>query len=142
MKKTHFIIYCNRGKSYKLENSVMIAGSSIEQVHQTKFLGMIIDKNLTWRFHVDHVCSKISKNIGIWAKCRKIFSQDTLITLYNSFIMPYIYYGIHVWGATYPTYLLKVITLQKKGCSYHCRCTPTYTLFNSLGILTLKKLYI
>ena len=28
-----------------------------------KFLGMLIDKNLTWRPHIDHIASKISKMV-------------------------------------------------------------------------------
>ena len=107
VEKTHYIVFSNRGKTTNLDTNVQIAGSVIEKVNFTKFLGIIIDKNLTWKFHVDHVCSKISKNIGIILRCRKIFDQNTLVTLYNSFIEPYIQYGIHIWGSTYASYLKK-----------------------------------
>ena len=35
-----------------------------------KFLGVLIDKNLTWRPHIDHIASKISKIVGIIARLR------------------------------------------------------------------------
>ena len=59
VEKTHYIVFSNRGKTTNLDTNVQIAGSVIEKVNFTKFLGIIIDKNLTWKFHVDHVCSKI-----------------------------------------------------------------------------------
>ena len=34
--------------------------------------------------------------------------------LYYSLIYPFLTYGIHVWGLTYPTYLKPVTTLQKR----------------------------
>ena len=58
VEKTHYIVFSNRGKTTNLDTNVQIAGSVIEKVNFTKFLGIIIDKNFTWKFHVDHVCSK------------------------------------------------------------------------------------
>ena len=81
IEKTHYMVFCNRGRSFSLNSDVRIAGTNIERVNHTKFLGIIIDSKLSWKFHIDHVCSKISKNIGIIQKCRKIFNKDTLITL-------------------------------------------------------------
>ena len=33
-----------------------------------KFLGVLIDKNLTWKYHIDHIASKISRVVGIIAR--------------------------------------------------------------------------
>ena len=38
-----------------------------------KYLGILIDNNLSWRHHIDQVALKISKIVGLIAK-RKIFS--------------------------------------------------------------------
>ena len=38
----------------------------------TKFLGVYIDENITWKYHIDIICSKISKSIGILYKAREI----------------------------------------------------------------------
>ena len=98
IEKTNYMIFTNHRKSIVFDNSVQISGSAIERVYNTKFLGIIIDSHLTWKSHIDSVCGKIAKNIGIILKCRKVFTTQTLTTLYNSFIMPYIKYGIHIWG--------------------------------------------
>ena len=42
----------------------------IEQVAETKFLGVIITENLTWDNHINTVCNKVSKSNGIIGKIR------------------------------------------------------------------------
>ena len=47
-----------------------------------------------------HVCKKLSKSISIIKKVKNILTSDTLKTLYNSLILPYINYCCQVWGNT------------------------------------------
>ena len=108
------MIFRPRNKKLDASDEILISGCKIEQVPTTKFLGVIIDCNLTWKYHVNYVCSKICKNIGILIKSRKIFNMDTLLTLYYSFIYPYLNYCVHLWGPTYASYINKVFLLQKK----------------------------
>ena len=105
---------------------------------------MIIDSNLTWKYHIDYICNKISKNIGIILKARKIFSQETLNMLYYCFIYPYLNYCVHIWGSIYISYLTKLLVLQKRIVriiSGVPRLTHTEPLFVKLGILTVNRLF-
>ena len=63
-----------------------------------KFLGVLIDKNLTWRPHIDHIASKICKIVGIIASLRHHVPLNTLLQIYRSLIFPYTLYGILAWG--------------------------------------------
>ena len=47
----------------------------------TKFLGIFIDENLTWKYHIEHVCNKVSKSIGIMWKSRNILSKRLIFHL-------------------------------------------------------------
>ena len=79
----------------------------IQQVDNTKFLGVIIDDNLNWSNHISYINSKIAKGIGIIWRARKFFSKSALINLYYAFIFPYLIYCVEVWGNSveysYPT---------------------------------------
>ena len=61
IKKTHFIIFKSRGKKPNQNISVKINGQPIEQVKNTKFLGLHIDDELTWKYHTDQVVIKYQK---------------------------------------------------------------------------------
>ena len=87
---------------------------NIQEVSTVKYLGVTFDSNLTWKNHVNKLCLKLSKTVGIFSKLRCYVNVDILIMLYYSLIYPFLTYGIQVWGLTYPTYLKPVTTLQKR----------------------------
>ena len=142
--KTHFMIFKSHSKKVTREKNIIVNGCKISEVTSTKFLGVMIDSNLTWKPHIDYISKKIAKNVGIIIKARKIFDKDTLLTLYYSFIFPYLNYCIQLWGPTYQTYLKKLELLQKKvvriiaGVNKRGHSKP---LFNDLRILTVNDLY-
>ena len=143
--KTHFMIFHSKGKKIHCDENVQIMGNIISKVETTKFLGVIIDSNLSWNQHIGYVSSKISKNIGIVRKARKIFSKETLLTLYYSFIYPYLNYCIHVWGSAVTTSLDRIIKLQKRIVRIICgvsRDAHTEPLFNELSVLNINKLHM
>ena len=72
--------------------SIKILNDKIDQVDHLKFLGVILDEILTWKKHIQYICTKIAKNIGIIAKARKILNTNILLMLYYCFIYPYINY--------------------------------------------------
>ena len=84
----------------------------ISDVNETKFLGVIIDNTLNWSPHIMHISKNIAKGIGIILKARKVFDNETLFSLYYTFIYPYLNYCIHVWGKAYDTHLHHLIVLQ------------------------------
>ena len=80
-----------------------------------KFLGVLIDKNLTWRPHIDHIASKISKIVGIMARLRHHVPLNALLQIYRSLIFPYTLYGILAWGQASQCDLKMILTLQKRA---------------------------
>ena len=67
---------------------ISIDGHRIEEVKQTKCLGVILDNNLNWHAHCDYICCKMSKGIGIIIKAQKVFNETTLLSLYNLLMLP------------------------------------------------------
>ena len=71
--------------------NIVIDDQSITEVNKTKFLGVLIDNNrFKWSSHLGHISDKVSKDTGVITKVRKFFDQTTLMSLYNSLILPYI----------------------------------------------------
>ena len=87
---------------------------TIAQVEQAKFLGVQIDCNLNWKFHIDCVCSKLSKTCGILYKIRNQLTKDTLISIYYTLCYPLLIYCLPIWGCTWPSFLHTIFVAQKK----------------------------
>ena len=73
--KTHYLLFSRTRVIY--EGTLWMMGIEIPRKEVTKFLGVYVDYRLTWREHVDHLCNKISKAIGILYSNRKILSLET-----------------------------------------------------------------
>ena len=65
---------------------------NIEQTQYIKYLGMYIDKHITWEQQIKRVKAKISKNTGIINKLRYHLDLNTLKQLYYTLIYPFINY--------------------------------------------------
>ena len=49
---------------------IKIGSSYLKRVVKTKSLGLIIDDNLRCKEHIDYICSKVKRSIGIIRKQR------------------------------------------------------------------------
>ena len=109
----------------------------------TKFLGLVLDKNLSWSFHIDSISCKIAKSIGILYRARNYLNLDSLKNLYYSFIYSHISYVTLIWGSNYKSKLLPIHLLQKRAlCAItftDCR-TPSRPLFQRLNILNIFEI--
>ena len=99
-------------KNYKvnIEMNEMV----IEQVKQTKFLGVIFDDTLDWSNHISYINFKIAKGVGIMCRAKKYFTTKVLIQLYNAFILLYLIYCVKVWGNVLSIHLKPLLELQNK----------------------------
>ena len=79
--KTHYIIFASRNKCVN-DVDIRIQNVAIERVYATKFLGVQIDAQLTWKNHIEYTCKKLCKCVGILAKAQKKLHKSSLLTLY------------------------------------------------------------
>ena len=113
-------------------------------VNSMTFLGVIMNIQLNRKSQRDHICTKITKNIGIILKARHVFEKRSLLSLYFSLIYPYLTYCIQVLGATYQSHLSTLMILQKKMVGIIHGVPPRThweLLFLVLNVLKVINLY-
>ena len=52
-----------------------------------KFLGILLDENLSWKEHLKLTENKIAKNIGLIYKAKPNLNKDSLLALYFSILL-------------------------------------------------------
>ena len=113
--KTKFILFHPSRKKVNLDEiHISINGAPLSRVDNTKFLGVIIHQNLTWKPHISAVKEKTSKVIGVMCKSRQYLPSNTLKTLYNSLFLPYINYCNIIWASTYDSHLEPLFYYKRK----------------------------
>ena len=142
--KTHAMIF---GKTKNLANTnpdIYIDGTRLDIVTSTKFLGVILDSELTWKSHINHLSKKIAKSVGIISLARKNLHRKTLIQLYHAFIYPYLSYCVLIWGNSPASTLWPVYKLQKLALRIIMSVGPRVSSLpfcKEHGILRLPEIY-
>src|SRR5688572_17787969 len=144
LAKTNFILFCSKRKielNLDCNMTITIDNQSITRVSSSKFLGVHIDEQLTWKEHITDISKKISKNIGIISRVRHLLPRYILVNLYYSLIYPYISYCNLTWASTYRTRLTMLTTLQKRVIRIICNVpyrASTKLLFLDMKILPFE----
>ena len=120
-KKSNFIVFHPYQKQLAYQPKICMFDNEqnkyvdLESKVYMKYLGVLIDKNLSWKYHIDAIATKISKNVGLIAKLRHYVPRRILLNFYKSLIHPYLTYGLPAWGQAGKTYLNKILIIQKRA---------------------------
>ena len=115
----------------------------IERENVTKFVGVLIDKNLSWKQHINNVSTKISKSIGILYRSRGIVKQALLKHLYFSFIHCHLNYANIAWASTYISKLEGIYCHQKHAAriiDFKDRFTHAQPLLHNMKALNIFQI--
>ena len=108
-----------------------------------KILGVWLDENLTFDFHISVTSKKISKALFSLKKVRHILSLNALKSLYYALIHPHFLYCLPVYCSSSSRNINLLFQLQKRcvrtiqGSKYNSHTDP---IFYSLKILPLPDL--
>ena len=145
-------------ESIEIDDGVIIMPSDT-----VKYLGMYIDTNLKFKYHISVITCKVSRMINTYWKCTDL-DISTKKIIYHSLVESHLNYGIIIWGSEYaknlltdadykrvPENLKSIITSQNKIIRAIFRKpkfdkkTKTYTetepLYVQLHVLKLQELY-
>ena len=128
------------------QTDTILDNTKLDRLTKTKFLGVIIDENLTWKKHIDGITKTISRNKGMINKLKFFVPERILRTLYCTLVLPYINYGILIWGQACKTYLEKIYKLQnwvlRIISNSHYHSTPLFHKYDILNVYDMYKLEV
>ena len=94
--------------------ALKIADDIIERKTAIKFLGVMLDENITWEEHIRTVENKLAKNIGLLYRAKPLLEEKSLKSIYFAYTHSYLNYANIAWGSTYRT-KLKTIHFHQKS---------------------------
>ena len=78
--------------------NILIENKQIQQVNQSKSLGITIDQHLSWKPNTENICKKITSGISALRRVKPFIAEkETLISIYNAIVRPYFDYCSEVW---------------------------------------------
>ena len=76
---------------------------ALQQKEHVKYLGVLLDEHLNWKYQINNVALKISRGIGILAKLKPFLKEKLLRSIYFSLVYSHLSYGVHAWGSANDT---------------------------------------
>ena len=142
LEKTNCMLFTTKKNSPSLK--IILDNKILSMVSETKFLGVIVDNKLSWKSHIKHISTKISKSLAILKIVKNIFPRNILRMIYMSLIYPHINYCNIIWGSATKTSLEPLFLLQKKAIrlisksSYLAHTDP---LFRSSYVMKVHQVF-
>ena len=86
----------------------------VQKCNTYKYLGVILDENLTFETHVESICLKLKKWIAIIARLRRTCSRNTVLMFYKTTVVSIFEYGLHIYGGSTLNKLQKLNGYERK----------------------------
>ena len=124
---------------------IMINNSVIEYVKEYKYLGIVIDSQLTFKAHVNALNSRLNRLVGAAYSIKYILSIEAALTFYYTIVRSLLSYAITVWGRAPITYLNKLQVTQNKIVRHLFSASVPHThtsdIYSKLKILKVCDIY-
>jgi hypothetical protein len=115
------------------------------EIPAIKFLGVFIDSQLNFKYHIEYLRKKISRSLFLINRVKHILCEKSLVTLFHSFINSHLLYCLPAWSCGLESSIKPLVVLQKKAIriihksAYNSHTPP---LFRKINVLPIKELSI
>ena len=138
--KTKYMIFHYRQRRNITDLDIKMNNVAIERARIFDFLGLTISETLDWGYHINKISNKISKVLGVMSRIKRFISSSILRMIYNSLILPHLYYAILAWGFNNT----RIFKLQKRAVRIICKekyNAHTDPLFKNQILLKIEDIF-
>ena len=124
----------------KYDLKIKLCGKRLYLTASVKYLGLKIDTNLSWQYHVNDLSIKLNRTNAFLFKMRKYVSLKILGSFYFAIFDSYLSCCCLVWAQNCST-IKRIVTLQKKAVTiinFQPRNSHTSPLFKQSSILRFQ----
>ena len=123
---------------------------SLEWVDSFKYVGLYIDKNLNFNYHIDILCNNLNKMKGVIYSVSTLVPQNVLIKLYQSLVYPVLINNVIIWGNSTQSNEKKIcvilnkilrIILKVKYNENHVPLISTNYMYKQLNFMKFTDIY-
>ena len=105
-----------RKKNPSQPPKLLLNNMQIKQVETFKYLGVLIASDLSWSPHIDSICTKAKKLIGLlYRRFSTTVQNEKMLELYVSLVRPHLEYAASVWDPHLVKDITYVENVQKYG---------------------------
>ena len=116
--------------------SLSIGNSSVKSCESYKYLGIHIDKDLSWQTHVSSLFTRIQKMLYVLHRCSGKSNINRRVLLFRAYIYPHFLYGIQLYMFCNSSLRGKLEALLRRCCRIALRDSGLFPQ------IELKSIYL
>jgi len=120
ISKSNFVIFSQSPNYYSWNTEIALSKGIVKRSNSVKYLWIIIDKKLSFKYHVKAISKILSPNLGVIRKLKHFFRSYVLRLLYFPLIHPYSLYCSSVWFGTFLSIFRPIRVLQNNAIRSFC----------------------
>lgn len=102
-------------------NTYSINQLSIERVNQIKDLGVILERDLSFRSHIEYITTRAKSRLAWVRRFSKDFNDPWVIKrLFMTFVLPIVEYASQIWTPIYDYQTTNIESVQKQFLLFVC----------------------
>ena len=98
----------------RIEKNLKLGNFTMKKVKEVKFLGVIIDDELSWGPQINYLRERLISSIVIIKRIKKFIPVTEYLKLYNALFKSHISYCISSWGGITKYKLNGLFSIQKR----------------------------
>ena len=116
LQKTQFLSMSRRCREEEAKRlQVMVNEEVLEMSEEVKYLGVTINRQLSWRKHVDGIQKKCFSMLGLRFRVRRALPTELTKRLYLALVQPHLDYCGVVWEECSQMDARKLDSVQRRG---------------------------
>ena len=143
--KTEFIIFRPPNLGFVDSITLSLNQTKIYESAKIKYLGIILDSRLSWKFHIFELRKKLNRAVGVLYRLSKLKCQkNILLSIYYALFHSHLSYGLCVWGHADERYTDRLELAKKRAVRVISGAeflAPTKQLFSDLKLLNVDQLF-
>ena len=112
--KCKTMVISRKRNSVQPDAQFVLNGRPLEQVETFKYLGILLSSDLSWSAHIESICTKARKLIGLlYRRFYGNIDDHSLLELYSVLVRPHLEYAAPVWDPHLTKDTNKLESVQK-----------------------------
>ena len=101
-----------------ISSSYSIHGTTLQVVDEAKYLGVTIQKNLSWKPHINNICKKANNMRGFLQRNLRKCPSNVKERAYIAYVRPTLEYSSSVWDPYHQNLVHQIEMVQRRAARF------------------------
>ena len=113
--KTEYVLFKSPRKPLNYDFRLSINGRRLLPSNSIKYLGVLLDSDLSWKSQINATAVKLKRANGALAKLRYFVPLNVLILAYYAIFHSHLQYCCQIWGQPNTLFIKRISVLQNNA---------------------------